>query len=65
MSDVNAGLDNEEYEEITSDEVDRIVDALETLSETVSSENIRAILESAASDIWYLVYDDEDAAEAA
>lgn len=64
MSEVNA-VDGDEYEEITSDEVDRIVDALENLCATVDSENIRLILENASNDVWYLVYDDEDAAEAA
>lgn len=64
MSEVNA-IDGDEYEEITSDEVDRIVDSLEKLSATVDSENIRLILENASNDIWYLVYDDEDVAEAA
>ena len=61
------GNEVEEYEEITSDEVDRVVEALEKLTATIDSENIRVILENASNDIWYLVYDDEDAetAEAA
>ncbi|HEX6987208.1 MAG TPA: hypothetical protein VF170_17650 [Planctomycetaceae bacterium] len=66
MSDVNTdALDGEEYEEITSDEVDRVVEALEKLASSVESENIRVILENASNDIWYLVYEDEEAAEAA
>jgi hypothetical protein len=67
MSDVNTeAMDGEdEYEEITSDEVDRVVEALEKLGATIESENIRVILENASNDIWYLVYEDEDAAEAA
>ena len=48
----------EEYEEITSDEVDRIVAALDTLMQTVSSENIRAHLGEAADSIYSLIYDD-------
>ena len=65
MSDQDIADEGEEFEEITSDEVDRVVEALETLAESVASENIRTILESATNDVWYLVYDDEDAAEAA
>ncbi|QDT38559.1 hypothetical protein [Stratiformator vulcanicus] len=58
----------DEYEEIQSDEVDRVVMALERLSETVESENIRAILEEASNEIYLLVYEEEgdaDIAEAA
>lgn len=58
-------IDDDEYEEITSDEVDRVVEALEQLNASIDSENIRVIIENAASDIWYLVYDDEDVADAA
>ena len=65
MADINTNLDGDEYEEITSDEVDRVVEALEKLSATINSENIRVILENASNDIYYLVYDDEDSAEAA
>ena len=64
MSDIDA-FDGEEYEEITSDEVDRVVDAIEKLAASVNSENVRLILENASNDIWYLVYDDEVASEAA
>jgi glycerol-3-phosphate dehydrogenase len=39
--------ENEEFEEITSDEVDRVVEQLEKLIETVSSENIKSYLEEA------------------
>ena len=49
-----------EFEEITSDEVDRIVSALETLIETVESENIKAQLEEALNGIYYLIYDESD-----
>jgi hypothetical protein len=65
MSDINESAEGEEYEEITSDEVDRVVEELEKLTATIESENIRVILENASNDIWYLVYEDEDAAEAA
>ena len=57
--------EGEEYEEITSDEVDRVVDELERLIETVSSENIKSYLEDAVNNIFFLLYDDEDCADAA
>jgi hypothetical protein len=57
--------ENEEFEEITSDEVDRVVEQLEKLIETVSSENIKSYLEEAVNKIFFLLYDDEDSAEAA
>jgi predicted dinucleotide-utilizing enzyme len=49
----------EEFEEISSDEVDRIVAALEELVESASSENIKTHLEEALNGIYYLVYDEE------
>lgn len=52
-----------EYEEINSDDVDRVVAVLEELSESVSSETIRAFLEECSNNIYYLVYDDEDTSE--
>lgn len=57
--------ENLEYEEINSEEVDRVVAALETLMESVSSETIRAALENASNEIYYLVYEDDETAEAA
>jgi hypothetical protein len=57
--------ENEEFEEITSDEVDRVVEQLEKLIETVSSENIKSYLEEAVNNVFFLLYDDEDSAEAA
>lgn len=51
---------NDEYEEISSQEVDRVVAALEALIESVASENIKAYLEDASTSIYYLVYEDED-----
>ena len=52
--------DGVEYEEICSDEVDRVVAALEELAATVTSETIQAYLEEASSNIYYLVYEDEE-----
>ena len=46
--------DGEEFEEITSDEVDRVVEQLEKLIESVSSENIKSYLEEAANNIFFL-----------
>lgn len=51
---------SEEYEEISSEEVDRIVEALENLSESTTSENIKTYLEEALNGVYYLVYDEED-----
>lgn len=50
----------EEYEEISCEEVDRIVGILEELMSTVQSENVRAHLEDASNSIFYLVYDEQD-----
>lgn len=55
----DAGTESE-FEEITSDEVDRVVAALEELMESTASLNIQAYLEEAASGIYRLVYDDEE-----
>ncbi|VAX38922.1 hypothetical protein MNBD_PLANCTO02-3343 [hydrothermal vent metagenome] len=55
------GTANEEYEEITSEEVDRIVESLEQLTGTAISENIRTYLEEATNNIYALVYDEESA----
>ncbi|MDX1970216.1 MAG: hypothetical protein SFV23_23790 [Planctomycetaceae bacterium] len=52
-----------EYEEINSDEVDRVVAALEELSSSVSSETIKAFLEECSTNVYYLVYDDEEGTE--
>jgi N-dimethylarginine dimethylaminohydrolase len=62
---VDGQADGQEYEEITSDEVDRVVEQLERLMETVQSENIKSYLEDAISNIFFLVYEDDDSAEAA
>ncbi len=52
--------DDKDYEEITSDEVDRVVEALETLMATVDSENIRFYLEEATSAVYHLIYEEDD-----
>lgn len=57
--------DSDQYEEITSDEVDRVIQALGSLIESVSSENIKSYLEDAINNIFLLVYDEEDSADAA
>jgi hypothetical protein len=57
--------DGQEYEEITSDEVDSVVEQLERLAETVQSENIKSYIEDAINSIFFLVYEDDDSAEAA
>ena len=57
---------DDEYEEITSDEVDRVVSALDDLMESTDSQNIRLFLEEAAANIYALVYEaDEDELEEA
>ncbi len=53
----NHPIDPDEYEEISSAEVDRVVLALETLIQSVGSENIRAYLDEAADNIYSLIYD--------
>tara|TARA_R110002095_G_scaffold215691_3_gene210608 strand:+ start:6443 stop:6688 length:246 start_codon:yes stop_codon:yes gene_type:complete len=50
----------EQFEEITSEEVDRVVAQLEALIESTDSENIRSHLEEAMNEIYYLVYEEED-----
>jgi hypothetical protein len=57
---------DDDFEEISSDEVDRVVEALEVLASTAESENIRYFLEEATLKIYLLVYgDDEPQSEAA
>ena len=48
-----------EFEEITSEEVDRVVESLDKLIESVASENIKHQLEQAAAAVYYLVYEDD------
>lgn len=56
----SCGSPDDDYEEITSDEVDRVVAALDELIEATVSLNIRACLEEAAANVYGLVYDEED-----
>ncbi len=55
--------ETDEYEEIGSDEVDRVVEALDRLIAGVQSENVKHYLEEAASNIYFLVYEEEDVEE--
>ncbi len=54
------GSAEDEYEEISSDEVDRVCAILDDLIDTVASENIQHYLEEAANHILSLVYDETD-----
>lgn len=66
MAEAQQDIDGEEYEEISSDEVDRVVAELEKMIESVQSVNIQSALEDAMNEIYYLVYEDEgDEAQAA
>ena len=56
MSEMHDG----EYEEISSDEVDKVIAALEQLSDDVSSETIKALIAECSNSVYYLVYEDED-----
>jgi hypothetical protein len=66
MSEETIGqTDDQEFEEINSDEIDRIVEVLDNLIEGVDSDNVKHYLEEASSNIYYLIYEDseEEAAE--
>ena len=56
----NEELETEEFEEIHSDEVDRVVEKLAELMESVESETIGDYLEEASNKIFELVYDEDD-----
>jgi len=58
---IQSQTDDQEFEEISSDEVDRVVDVLDNLIEGIDSENIKHYLEEASSNIYYLVYEDSEA----
>ncbi len=55
--------DEIEYEEINSEEVDRVVATLEELMASTNSETIKAFLEECSTNVYYLVYDDEEGAD--
>ncbi len=59
MNDSHQSADDE-FEEITSEEVDGVVEALELLAEKVESETIRSMLEDVAIEIHNLFYSDDD-----
>jgi len=60
MADIHiAQATGDEYEEITSEEVDRVIAGLEALMNQTKSENIRAYLEEAADQIFELVYGED------
>jgi len=52
--------DDSEYEEISYEEVDRICASLEELRDTVESQNIKAYLDDAINNVYFLVYDEAD-----
>lgn len=52
--------EDQDFEEICSDEVDRVVEVLDGLIENIQSENIKHFLEEASSNVYYLVYEDDD-----
>jgi hypothetical protein len=54
-----AQVNVDEYEEITSEDVDRVIAGLEALMSQTKSKNIRAYLEEAADQIFELVYGDD------
>lgn len=58
--DTTGQTDDQDYEEISSDEVDRVVEILDNLIESIDSDNIKHYLEEASSNIYYLVYEDSD-----
>ncbi len=60
MSESPEMLNSDEYEEICSEEVDRVVETLDRLIEGVQSENVKHLLEEAASSIYFLVYEEEE-----
>jgi hypothetical protein len=50
---------DDDYEVITSEEVDRVLDALDQLIASTQSENVRSCLEEAADNIYALIYGEE------
>ena len=60
LPDTISSAADDDFEEISSDEVDRVVESLEALASTAESENIRYFLEEATLKIYLLVYGDEE-----
>ncbi|MBY0587689.1 hypothetical protein K2X85_10950 [bacterium] len=56
----NEPIMDDEYEEISVEEVDRVVAALDQMIQSVESETIRAYLEATAEEISYLIDDEEE-----
>ena len=56
-------LEDDAYEVINSEEVDRTLEELDRLIQAAHSENVRACLEDAAEQIYALMYDDDDEVE--
>lgn len=63
MSNINNP--EEEFEEISVEEVDRVVAALDELIQSVDSDTIRYYLETTAEEISYLIEEEEDGEEEA
>ena len=61
-SDAAAEAD-QDFEEICSDEVDRVVAALESLAASTQSDNISYYIDEAANSIYELIYDAEEEEE--
>ena len=59
MTDIPHDGTADEYEEISGEEVDRIVAALQQLIDSVESVNIQGHLEEALNSVYYLYYEDE------
>jgi hypothetical protein len=56
---------DDEYEEISVEEVDRVVAALDQMIQSVESETIRAYLEATAEEISYLIDEEDESEDAA
>ena len=52
-------VEENDFEEICSDEVGRVVEILDGLIENIQSENVKHFLEEASSSVYYLVYEDD------
>ncbi len=54
-------IDNEfDLEEISFEEVDLVVAKLKELTDKVASDTIRSFLEECSTNVYYLLYDDEE-----